>query len=108
MLNYRLYDEDFNIGLWMDEYTTNGNTAVIMLCKDEEGYVEPFADLTVNIIDLPKDEAAIDTNDLTGITEWIEQNKIGAPTGRYITSGFCSYPIYKLNLENIKKNIMEV
>ena len=79
-----------------------------MYCKDdEEGYIEPFADMTVNVVDLPENEAAIDTNNLPGLTDWIEENNLGMFTGRYVNSGFCSYPIYKLNIENIKKNLME-
>lgn len=79
-------------------YCTNGNLA-ISLFELREG---PYATLTVNLDDtLPLDMGYVDTNNCYWAEEFIQKNGLGEPTGEYGYSGFCSYPLYKFNLEKL-------
>lgn len=73
----------------------NGRTA-IQLMHDEEG---PIAIATVNIPDaeLAADEVIIkDYSENEGMAEFIEENNIGKPTGRFVKSGYVTCPVFKL------------
>lgn len=89
--------EEFNIDeVVYSTYTTTGNTA-IQLMNYEEG---PIACATVNVTPLPKNMIAIDTNNNgEEIVNWLLENKIiiGRPLYN-VESGYCSYPVYRLNL----------
>jgi hypothetical protein len=76
-------------------YTTTGNTA-IQLMNNQEG---PIACATVNVIPLPKDWIAIDTNNNgEEMVDWLlENNIIIGKQLRTVESGYCSYPVYRLN-----------
>lgn len=58
---------------------------------------EPYARLTVKIADLPIHEFYVDTNNWPESVRFIQQFDIGRWTGAYKTSGFCQYPLYKLD-----------
>ena len=79
------------------KYQNNGNLAVIAFEDDGEEY----GTLTVNIIPMEEDcFACLDTNN------WPDAEKVaydlGArPTGEYVQSGFCRYPIYNFLLADI-------
>jgi hypothetical protein len=77
------------------------NNLAIQLVTWEEGYPEVWSDLTVNLEDnLESDCAYIDINNNgVEILQWIEDNKLGVPTGKITYSGFCQYPQYKINLD---------
>ena len=90
------------IDIEISNYSHNGNTAITLICEDE-GIACPFAVITVNLgITLEKDYAFIDTNNCNWVEKWLQDNKFGEPTGQQMASGFCVYPLYKLNLNNIK------
>lgn len=74
----------------------NDRTA-IQLMSETEG---PIAMATVNIPDatLAEDEIIIkDYSENEGMAEFITENNIGTPTGRYVSSGFVTCPVFKLN-----------
>ena len=109
MLKYKAWDNEYDICFTLEKYTEGDGTAVEMWCKikGEYGY-EPFAMLTVNIpLFRPSNNAqvCIDVNNLHGVTEWIEENNLGVPLGMTIPSGWCEYPVYALNLDEIKKHL---
>lgn len=93
------YNEE-KITLETTEYA-DGTLAILM--NDEQGF--PYGRLTVNlgIEDLPENWAAVDTNNLPGIDQFIENNELGEFTGYIIPSGFCQYPIYKFYRDKIVK-----
>lgn len=76
-------------------YYYGGNLYIEMLSL-EDGDVEPWGDLTVNLGPiLPLNCAYIDVNNNgNDILDWLQRHKIAAPTGRYGYSGFCRYPEY--------------
>lgn len=80
----------------------DGNTAIMIYSLDEDGgYLEPYADLTVNVEFLADPyRAAIDTNNLgEAILGWLEGQDIAEPTGGVLHSGFCNYPICEFSQE---------
>ena len=72
----------------------NGNLAIE--CKGEI--------ISVNLVDCytPKGYAYIDTNNYPKATEWIKKNGIGEDTNIKGYSGFCSYPLFKINVEKLE------
>lgn len=43
----------------------------------------------------------IDTNNCPWAMEFIEQHGFGQATGRMVRSGYCTYPVVKLDIEKI-------
>lgn len=79
----------------------NDNLAIAL----ETDIGEPFTRLTVNLEKLYEDdEAYIDTNNFPAAEELIEKYDLGKFTGRYGYSGFCTYPLYKFNMLELKKH----
>lgn len=103
-MNVRLYDTDYNIcNISIEKYANNNNIA-IQLYSDSEGYPEPFATLTVNLVPLNSDKLAyIDANNCPWAVDFIKEYNLGTPTGNMMGSGYCTYPEYEMNLEELKK-----
>lgn len=94
------FGKAYNIGLHIEKYQSNGNTAITAWSK--EG---PFSTLTVNLDYVPGPEYAyIDTNRGWDIEKFIKDNGLGVDTGIKMSSGFCTYPLYKLDLKKIDPN----
>ena len=77
----------------------NGNTAIQLYTESSE----PFTTLTVNICDMPKDEVCLDVNNFPDGIELMKKYELGIFTGNVVYSGFCSYPVFYLNMNNVKK-----
>ena len=73
-------------------YKNNGNIAVIAFEDDGEMY----GTLTVNIDILMPGFATLDTNNFPNAEE-VAKSLGAVPTGQYLTSGFCRYPLYDFN-----------
>lgn len=70
----------------------------------EFGTWDRFSDITVNICPLPYLESAIDTNNNGGeILSFLEDNGLAIPSGKFVRSGFCSFPIYRFNEAALEK-----
>ena len=89
----------YDVGIRLENYVNNNNTCISLY--DEDGC--PFAIITTNIEKLPKEYACIDTNNYHWATKFLTDNDLGEPTECYMNSGFCTYPIYKLNLNKLKR-----
>ena len=78
----------------------NGNVA-LMAFDAETG--EPYANATVNVDRLPKGMAALDTENWPEVVDILKKEGIitGEKLGS-VKSGFCEYPIYKLNLDGLE------
>lgn len=50
-----------------------------------------------------EDEIVIDTNNCPWAIEFIKNNGLGKVTGRTVRSGYCMYPVAKLNVGEIVK-----
>ena len=78
----------------------NGNVA--LMAEDAETG-EPYANATVNVKKLPKNMAALDTNNWPDVVEVLMKERIitSEKLGS-LESGFCEYPVYKLNLKGLQ------
>ena len=88
--------------LIQDSYANNGHIALSIFSPSEG----PIADLTVNIREVsefPKYCSCVDTNDFPEAEAVISQLRIGKPTGLFMNSGFCSYPLYVFDLKALKE-----
>ena len=77
--------------------------ALQLWCEDG-----PFATLTVNLPGLrgtSRNVSCVDTNNCPWAPALIKRLKIGKPTGHYLDSGFCSYPVYEFDVEKIAEYV---
>lgn len=90
---------DYGMGIYIFQttYDNNGNLAIIAICDDGE----PFGTITVNLHDLPKNLAYIDTPNMPGIDEVLVKNGIAKMVGMTTTSGFCEYTLFEFNVDDI-------
>ena len=80
-------------------YTLYDNL-VLTLFDPEDG---PFANITVNLEDLPADEFAVDQNNFPEAIGILIKNRVAEFSGKVIRSGYCIYPVYKLTLDNERR-----
>lgn len=107
-INLNKYGEDHPILFYTDQYSENNNLYVGMVTM-EDGYPEPWGDLTVNLdMKCDKNCAFIDTNNNgPEIIKWLLANKIATPTGVRRSSGYCLYTEVEFNMENLRKHSYE-
>ena len=100
----RKYGKNYPVTFHLDNYVANGNLYVGLI-TNTDGYYEPWSNLTVNLgIKCAENCAFIDTNNNgDGIIDWIEMNGLGMETGRIRQSGFCFYPEFEFNMEELLK-----
>lgn len=101
-------DKEYIIGLQLTKYSENDNLAIIMRCYTEDGFYDgDFAKLTVNLSEkLPENQAYVDTNNLgVDVCEWIFDNHLGKCLPRFKQSGFCMYPLFEFDMEELKKYV---
>lgn len=97
-LIYTRYGKRYEIEMYKTTYDSNGNLAVIGL---EAKTRELFGNITVNIGELPKGTACLDTNNLPGIFEALLKAGFVHDTGFEMRSGFCKYPVVLFELDRI-------
>ena len=86
----------------IQQYMDNGNLYIGIACK-ADGYLEPFANLTVNLGDSAPDYCSyVDTNNLPDAEEFITQNGLGTFTGFIKRSGFCEFPLYMFEPDKLR------
>lgn len=88
----------YDVTVSTSTYSNNGNLA-ILLTSPTEG---PFATLSVNLHKLPEGYAYVDTNNCPWAEEFINEYKLGEPTGGSARSGYCIYPLYKFDLSKLQ------
>lgn len=96
------YGNEYPMTFNLNNYKNNGNLYIGMI-TNTEGYDEHWSDLTVNFATKCEENCAyIDTNNNgDGIIAWLEEHGLGNATGKYKKSGFCWYPEFKFNMENL-------
>lgn len=100
-MKLKLHGNEYEVTPIRAEYSANGSLAV-MLEETETG--ESFAVITVNLMyPLDKDKAFVDTNNCPWAEDFLVKNKLAKPCGVMAPSGFCTYPLYKFNLNKIKR-----
>lgn len=106
-IKLKKYNKNYDITFKLDRYASGGGLAILMEANSRLGPM-PYAVLTVNLEDYPTygNRAYVDTNNLGDeILQWIEDNNLGQPTGEIGYSGFCVYPEYEFNLDEINKHL---
>ena len=100
------YGRSHPITFNLDNYMENGNLYVGMMTSID-GYYEPWSDLTVNLsVDCKANCAFIDTNNNgNDIIDWLEENGLGEETGRFQISGWCIYPEFEFNMDELMKYV---
>lgn len=100
--NYAVYE---NVFLQVGKYRAD-NSIAIMAENMEDG---PIATITVCLCDtsLDENEEYVDTNNCPWALDFIKENKLGEPTGKWRQSGFCTYPAVKFNAEQLRLCGME-
>lgn len=80
-------------------YEYSGALALVLITDKEE----LFATMTVNLCgySLEENETFIDTNNCYWAEKFIKENHLGKKTDIVGHSGFCTYPLYEIDLENI-------
>lgn len=106
MINLRKYGNNHPMTFELSKYCENENLYVGLI-TNEEGYPEPWSNLTVNLsVKCADDCAFIDTNNNGDeIITWLVSNKLGKPTGRIKASGWCTYPEFKFNVDELMKHV---
>lgn len=104
MIYTNCINEEIEVNLIVDRYI-NSNALYLGLV-DKNG--ELYTDLTVNLPFYSRDfvrnnESYLDTNNSKYVEDFINKYKLGEFTGIYSSSGFCEYPLYEFNIEQIKK-----
>ena len=81
----------------------NNRAMFIGLRGNEDGYEEPFGDVTVNLsVAAPNYCGYLNVNDMPDIEKFITDNDLGEFTGFTQRSGFCEYPLYLFNVDKLK------
>lgn len=91
------------IYLILSKYVINQSPAITMNCSDDHS---PYGSATTNLgVKLNPLEICVDTNNLgVGIVKFLQENNIATSTGQYFPSGYCTYPVMKINEEWFKEN----
>lgn len=88
----------------IQQYMMNGNMYIGLVSKDEDGYLEPYSDLTVNLDRKVPDYCAyVDVNNMPEAEKFISENELGYFTGLVQRSGYCMYPLYSFNADKLRE-----
>jgi hypothetical protein len=109
MINLKKYGKIHPMTFELANYADNA-TLYVGLLTNEEGYPEPWQNLTVNLNESRRCKpncAYIDTNNNGDeIITWLEENGLGEETGRIAASGWCFYPEFEFNMEALMKHVV--
>ena len=85
-------------------YSDNDNTYIGLISR-ENGFIEPYDDLTVNLgTPLPKNMAYIHVNHFEKeFLDALEKQGFITPTDGREVSGFVTYPLYILHLDKMQE-----
>ena len=87
----------------IQQYMNNRAMFIGLMCN-EDGYEEPFGDVTVNLsVAAPNYCGYLNVNDMPDIEKFITDNDIGEFTGFTQRSGFCEYPLYLFNVDKLRE-----
>ena len=89
--------EMIDVNLAMSTYGSK-DVCLDLWCEDG-----PYARLTVCLdVEAGEGMAYIDTNNCPWAPSFIDKYRIGKPTNRTRVSGFCVFPLYKLDMDQIR------
>lgn len=94
---------EYDVSLEISRYLNNG-CIYIGLVTNEEGFPEPYGDLTVNLEGRVPDYCGyVDLNNMPELEKFMEENDLGEFTGLTKRSGFCEYPLYMFNVDKLRE-----
>lgn len=108
------YGTTWNLGVVLSNYRNNDNLYVGLVVMedvlDEDDDIvayagEPYVDLSVNVIPLPENYIAVDCS-YGPYDELLEENNLGTFTGERVQSGYSNFPIYKVDINELKKHVV--
>jgi hypothetical protein len=107
LLYRNIWGGEYNVLFRIDKYY-HGKGLYVGMFDPDEG---PIADVTVNLngqmfSHLEPNEQYVDINNSPDIGDWLERNKIAEFTGLYGFSGYCAYPLYRFDMDMLKKYSM--
>ena len=92
-----------NCHLTVDYFLADSSLALDVVTKNGEAVARITTCL--NRMIAVEDEGYVDTNNCPWAEEFIKKYKLGSPTGKYKSSGFCIYPLYKFDMDEIQKYV---
>lgn len=102
-IKIKAFGEEVPVYLAISKYSSNNNLAILIM-YDEDGYEKEWGRLSINILRLPENTIAVDTNNNnSNIIELLEKEGVITPLGYSSPSGFCEYPVYSVNLEKARE-----
>lgn len=103
-LKLKAWGEEHEIILSIEHYADNNNLA-IQMWHIEDGVLLPWSILTVNTDKRCKPNCAfIDTNNNGDhMIEWLEKYNLGMQTGNFNVSGYCIYPEFEFDMDEVMK-----
>lgn len=91
------------VQLEINQYVNNG-CMYIGLVSWEDGFPEPYGDITVNLDGKAPDYCGyVDMNNMPELEKFIEEQGLGEFTGLVKQSGYCAYPLYSFNPERLRQ-----
>lgn len=99
------FGDEFTVYPKLNMYANNYNLYLGLDSFDEDlGEIDSYCDLTVNICKLPYLESCVDI-EYSGEQhmKFLEEQGIGQFTGKWIPSGFLSFPIFRFNEDKLRE-----
>lgn len=91
------------VEMYIRQYAINANIFIGLITNDE-GYPEPFANVTVNTeLPLPAYCGFVDVNNLPDAEKFIAENDLGEFLGIRRKYGYCEYPLYQFNEDKLRE-----
>lgn len=107
-MKYALMGEEFTVALTTARYEADNSLYIGMVYYDEDDECwEFFDDLTVCLSGEKVDDSStcsfINTENSSGALKLIRDYQLAVPTGVYKNSGFCAFPQFEFNMEEVSK-----
>lgn len=97
------YTGETMVAMDIQQYMDTGNMYIGLGCF-EDGYPEPFGDLTVNLGDVtPNYCSYVDVNNMPNAEKFIKDNGLGSFTGFIKRSGYVEYPLYMFEPDKLRE-----
>ena len=94
----KIYIHDEEITLEETVYG-NGRKTIVASCRNENGFIEPFGKLTVNVPDVELEDDEIIVKDWSENVEFAEacfNTGLFEDTGKKVKTGFAQAPIWRI------------
>lgn len=90
-----------NCWLMVDHYLTDSSLA-IWIKNNNHGAIAKITTCLDRLL-IKQNEAFVDVNNCPWAEDFIRKYRLGEPTGQTQQSGFCTYPLYRFDMNEVKK-----